>query len=241
MPGWIALWRDIRQHWIWEDPKRFQRWVDLLLMAQWEPTTINFSKTDVTLDRGQIATSMRILAHLWHTNSSTVIAFLDDLETHKMIKRKSTKLMTQITIVNWDKYQGDVIARKQTRERKREQIKKEEEYKNKKNNNPPTRTREDDEKVFNEMKVSQIFIEESCRYLNCSAKEFEELLDNFIIKAKLDDVHKDDNDCKSHFWNWATNKLKYRNNGNKKNCAQPADNRGAAPSDFNEEGDSYDF
>ena len=36
MTGYILLYRSICDHWVWQDPKYLQRWLDLLIRATWE-------------------------------------------------------------------------------------------------------------------------------------------------------------------------------------------------------------
>lgn len=106
MGGWIALYRDVREHWIWNtSPQRFQRWVDLLFQAAWERKQTGFGNVTVTLERGQIATSTRRLMRQWGANNTTVSTTLQLFEQNGMITVKRVKNMTIITIVNYDKYQ----------------------------------------------------------------------------------------------------------------------------------------
>ena len=53
MAGWIALYRSIMEHWVWNtSSKRFQRWVDLLFLASWKDHEVGFGSTMVNLKRG---------------------------------------------------------------------------------------------------------------------------------------------------------------------------------------------
>ncbi len=36
MKGWISIYRDIQDHWIWQDPKYFKWWVTILLNVNHE-------------------------------------------------------------------------------------------------------------------------------------------------------------------------------------------------------------
>lgn len=221
MPGWIALWRNIRQHWIWEDSKRFQRWIDLLLMAQWDPATVSFCKTNVKLERGQLVTSLRVLAHLWQTNVKTVRIFLYDLELYGMIARDSNKKMTVITIVNWEKYQAIDTAvspssshkRKQKGQQKREPIKQLEEDNNIKiiSNS----LREDEEKYFETMKSSDVYKENFCMALKCDNDKFLALLEDFMAEMRaVEKFHNSLTDCKTHFLHWARISINKKQNQN---------------------------
>lgn len=38
--GWVKLSRSIRGHWVWNNPRWLQWWLDLLLLAAWEDTVV---------------------------------------------------------------------------------------------------------------------------------------------------------------------------------------------------------
>ena len=106
MFGWIALYRAIMEHWIWNtSPHRFKRWVYLLFCVAWQEKVIGFGDKEVKLKRGQMVTSVRRLMGLWGTNSTTVKNTLDAFVEHGMIKLQKETNMTIITVVNYDKYQ----------------------------------------------------------------------------------------------------------------------------------------
>ena len=106
MIGWIALYRTITDHWIWNtSSKRFQRWVDLLFLASWKNREVGFGNTIVNLKRGQIVTSIRQLMSRWKTNNSTVADTLKRFEDNGMIVCDRGRNMTIITIIHYNKYQ----------------------------------------------------------------------------------------------------------------------------------------
>ena len=106
MIGWIAIYRCITEHWIWNtSSRRFQRWVDLLFLASWKDRKVGFGNTIVHLERGQIVTSVRQLMSRWRTNNSTVTATLKLFEDNGMIICERGRNMTVITVVNYNKYQ----------------------------------------------------------------------------------------------------------------------------------------
>ena len=106
MAGWIALYRSIMEHWVWNtSSKRFQRWVDLLFLASWKDHEVGFGSTMVKLKRGQIVTSLRRLMSRWKTNNTTVSTTLKLFVDNGMIKLNRTKSYYLITVINYDKYQ----------------------------------------------------------------------------------------------------------------------------------------
>jgi hypothetical protein len=70
MAGWIKLYRDIQNHWIWDDPQRLKWWIDLLLLANHKEgkTLINGELT--TIQTGAHLTSEIKLAERWGVNSA---------------------------------------------------------------------------------------------------------------------------------------------------------------------------
>lgn len=106
MIGWIALYRSIMEHWIWNtSSRRFQRWVDLLFLASWKDREVGFGSMMVKLKRGQIVTSLRMLMSRWKTNNTTVSNTLKLFVDNGMIQCHRTKSYLLITVTNYDKYQ----------------------------------------------------------------------------------------------------------------------------------------
>ena len=245
--GWIRVHRSIAYHWIWDSPKHFQRWVDMLFMASWEKKTIIFNKHTVVLKRGQLVTSNRQLQRRWGTNSKGVNTFLNILADDGMIICEKNKCMTLISIINYDKFQATVEGAKKRKtktvstpkfdhvsealnsdlgQRKGQHL-----INNNKNINniSSTLTREEEEKFFEELKSSEIFRENFCKALKCEEANFFSLLDDFIVEMRaVEKIHNGINDCKTHFLNWAKIAIskKQNNNGNGK-----ATNPGAAAED----------
>ena len=103
--GWVAIYRDIRNHWVWRKAIYFQRWCDLIFNASWEDKEVDVGRGIINIKRGQFITSIRRLANDWHTSNSVVIDFLRMLEDSKMITREYSNNLTVITIVNYRRYQ----------------------------------------------------------------------------------------------------------------------------------------
>lgn len=105
--GWIKLSRQIKEHWIWENPEKLKAWLDLLLMANHETKKVDMREGLVTVRRGQLVTSITKLATKWGWSRERVRRFLDTLERDGMLTRNSTPFKTVLTIVNYEKFQGD--------------------------------------------------------------------------------------------------------------------------------------
>lgn len=110
--GFIKLFRNIREHPIWNSGRfsRGQAWVDLLLQANWRDRTVMWANKPITVKRGQVLTTQLQLAKAWGWNRKTVRAILADIERAILADIKITKGRdigkTLITIRNFDNLQG---------------------------------------------------------------------------------------------------------------------------------------
>jgi len=88
---------------------KWQAWIDLLLMANYEDNIINIRGIPVEVKRGQVAAGEEFLADRWMWSRGKVRRFLRYLEgkTVQRIVQQKGHVITVITIVNWDKYQGN--------------------------------------------------------------------------------------------------------------------------------------
>ena len=106
--GYIKLYRQIQDCWIWFADEKFtkaQAWVDLLLSANHSEKKIHFDGELITIQRGQVVTSLRNLSERWHWSINTVKKFFKLLEGDGMLIRKSDNKKTLLTIVNYEVYQ----------------------------------------------------------------------------------------------------------------------------------------
>lgn len=106
--GYIKLYRDIRDHWIWkEEPFSIgTAWIDLLMMVNHEDRKVLFNGELITVKRGSCITSLRKLAERWRRNKRTVARYLDLFEADGMITQKRDSKCTTINVVNYCIYQG---------------------------------------------------------------------------------------------------------------------------------------
>lgn len=106
--GFIALYRSIQDHWIWESNEfsQFQAWIDLLLMVNHEDKKTVFDGKLTEIKKGSRITSIRKLCERWNWSNTKVVNFLNNLELDGMITRESDTKKTVITIVNYEVYQS---------------------------------------------------------------------------------------------------------------------------------------
>ena len=107
--GWIRLDRKLQECWVWEDKEPFDKrsaWIDLLITANHADAKLLFNGELITVQRGQILTSVRKLSVKWKWSVNKVYRFLKLLESDKMLQKESNKDRTLLTIVNYSVYQG---------------------------------------------------------------------------------------------------------------------------------------
>lgn len=103
--GFICISRGIVAHWIWSNPVLFQRWVWMILSANYDDREVSFSYHRIMLHRGQLAVNLSYLSKIWHVSSQATHKFLVKLEDSGMVTRTVDDKVTVITICNYDRYQ----------------------------------------------------------------------------------------------------------------------------------------
>lgn len=115
MEGWVSIHRRIMKHWLYEEKRvfsRFEAWIDLVLLANYEDSKVMIDGQMKTVHRGQHLTSIRKLCERWRWSNTKVVAFLDLLEKEGMIVRESDNKKTLITLVNYEKYQNETTQKR---------------------------------------------------------------------------------------------------------------------------------
>ena len=98
----------MQECWIWLDKEPFDKrsaWIDLLLTANHSDKKIHFNGEIITVERGQILTSIRKLSAKWKWSYDKVMRFLRLIESDGMIHKDSDNFRTLITIENYEVYQ----------------------------------------------------------------------------------------------------------------------------------------
>lgn len=108
MEGWIRIYRQIKNSWIWKDKEPFDKrsaWIDLLLSVNHKSKIIPFENSFIEIERGQTLTSIKFLAERWKWSRHKVSDYLNQLEQDTMIVQIRDKRKTLISIVNYNKFQ----------------------------------------------------------------------------------------------------------------------------------------
>ncbi len=236
MVGWIALYRAITEHWVWNtSSRRFQRWVDLLFLASWKRRQAGFGNMVITLERGQLVTSVRELMRRWKTNSTTVTSTLNLFVENGMIRMKRGRNMTIITVTNYNKYQRaamiaealkdidlDSLSAESFNDLRTKIVQQElpfskhnrvhfqtpiEEDNNIIINNNSTQhsVREENLSFYEDLKNSEIFLDEMMKQFSCTKQQLLQVLETFVKEVNIKETHHTGgfSDFKKHFYDWA--------------------------------------
>lgn len=117
--GFIKVFRDIQDHWIWtcESYDRAHAWVDLIMMMNHKDSKMMFDGRLITVKRGSKITSLRKLSERWGWSKDKVAAFLDALESDGMIKQVRDSRKTVLTVENYGFYQDTPDSKKTPKRR----------------------------------------------------------------------------------------------------------------------------
>lgn len=108
--GWISLHRKIQENWLYPKNREFtqlEAWIDLLLIANHADHKVLIKNEIYFCKRGQTVRSMKTLSERWSWSRSRVRRFFDLLQNDSMVVLKPDQNTTQITICNYEKYQGE--------------------------------------------------------------------------------------------------------------------------------------
>ena len=110
--GYIKLYRDIRDHWLWQNEPydKAHAWADLIMRANYKTREIMFDGRLVTVKRGSFITSVKQLARDWGWSRHKVSDFLDVLAENEMITQKRDNKKTLINIEKYCIYQDQMGA-----------------------------------------------------------------------------------------------------------------------------------
>ena len=104
--GWVAIYRQIQDHWLWDEKpfSKAQAWIDMLLLANHDDNKFLLGNELVEVKCGSFISSIEKLKHRWGWSNTKVVSFLKLLESDKMVIKKSDTKKTVITIVNYGDY-----------------------------------------------------------------------------------------------------------------------------------------
>lgn len=104
--GWIKLYREIKDHWIWEDPRKLKWWVDILINVNHEDKKVGIGFKVFDCKRGQSVKSLKTWGDRWDVSKTVVKNFFTMLENDNMITTENLTVTTRLTVCNYELYQG---------------------------------------------------------------------------------------------------------------------------------------
>ncbi|RKD90053.1 hypothetical protein [Mangrovibacterium diazotrophicum] len=109
MAGWISLYREIQNHWIFKDDKQFKWWVIILLNVNHSASKFTVGLELHICNPGQSFRSIEQWTSLFGCSKKTTVKFFELLETEGMIVREilgsGNRRKHLLTVRNWRKYQ----------------------------------------------------------------------------------------------------------------------------------------
>jgi DNA-binding transcriptional regulator YhcF (GntR family) len=111
--GYIKLYRSIRNHWVWEDPRKFQWWIDILMECNHDDKKVPIGFELFDCKRGQTLHSRLEWSKRWRVDESTVRRFLSMLEADGMIETENLKKTTRVTVCKYGSYNDSRPAKDQ--------------------------------------------------------------------------------------------------------------------------------
>lgn len=114
--GYIKLYRTLLDNPIIKKPDYLCIWNCLLLLASYKDTTFIFNNIKQTLKPGQLITGRKKLSKITGIEEHKVYRILNYLKSEQQIEQQSNNQFTIITILNWEKYQGDNVILEQQNE-----------------------------------------------------------------------------------------------------------------------------
>lgn len=106
MNGWIKIHKSIMAHWLWDDPFTLKAWMDILLNANYADKKTMFDGNLITVNTGQIITSIRKLSERWGCSKEKVSKILDMFAADGMLIVDKNNKRTLLTVVNYRVYQN---------------------------------------------------------------------------------------------------------------------------------------
>ena len=197
MSGWIKIYREITQHWIFHDAEKFKWWIDTIFLASYEDNKVLVGNRLVSLKRGQFMASISFFVKRWDVGKDKVINFLKLLQADGMIDKATDNNVSIITICNYESYQ-DIPDNLPDRTKEIKEVK---EIYIDLTNAPASRTREENpawdearESGFVERFKAQGSARLIMRITGKSPEDVMKLLDVYLASRQMKDLgHKDFN------------------------------------------------
>lgn len=205
MQFWVN--KDIQNSWIFQDAEKFKWWVDLFLMAD---------------EEGKILMSLSDLTHRWKQPKTTVHRFLENLRTKPICGTRIERLTEHLTVCGIESCK-DVRNAYTERTQENPLISLSptppisfNPQELSKTTTAPAYVRTQEDEFIQRYKSEGLWMDVALILHVKSLEKCKSLFDEFVVEYQHNCVgHKDYNDFKRHFIQWARVALKKENdNGN---------------------------
>lgn len=107
MSGWITLHRQIKDHWVYDNPDYFRAWVTMLMEVNYDSHKTLIKSKLLNCERGESLLSHASWAEKFGKgwNRFKVIRFFNLLESDAMIRTKNEHVTTRLIVNNYNTYQ----------------------------------------------------------------------------------------------------------------------------------------
>lgn len=104
--GFVIVYRDEVEDWLWQDPQLYHWWSFLRMKATSRPClqTVGRTRIRVRLNYGEYATTISYLARIWDVDERTVTSFLDLIEEDGRIEIRKENGISIIKIVGYERF-----------------------------------------------------------------------------------------------------------------------------------------
>jgi len=109
MSGWIKIHRNIMDHWLYTEKRKFSKfeaWNDILLMVNYAEGKSIIKGTVYTINRGESILSLDSWGKRWNWDKSAVRRFLITLQNENMVEVKNETQTTRLIVCKYDCYQS---------------------------------------------------------------------------------------------------------------------------------------
>ena len=107
MEGWIRTYRELENHWIWQNDKYLKSWLWFLFRANHTVNKVLIGTEFIEVQRGEFLTSIYKICEATGMSAQSTRTFLKLLQRDKMINKQATSKLTKVTICNYDYYQSE--------------------------------------------------------------------------------------------------------------------------------------
>lgn len=126
----LMLSRGYFDHALWTEERVYSRaeaWLDLVRMAAWNGHKRLIGVTMIDIPRGGIVAAERFLSDRWMWSRTKVRAFIDLLESERMVTRKKDQGISVISLCNYERFNTPKNQEKTTKEPRQDHDKTKEE------------------------------------------------------------------------------------------------------------------